>query len=135
MPRTPQDVTDAELSVLQLLWEQGPATIRHLTDRLHPGGGVSQYATVQKLLERLEEKEFVSRRRTGLAHTFEATVNREELIGRRLQSVAEKLCGGSVTPLLTHLVKTQRLTPEERAELRALIDEPEEKRTNRKGRR
>jgi predicted transcriptional regulator len=135
MARTPQDVTDAELSVLLLLWEHGPATIRQLTDRLHPGGGVSQYATVQKLLERLEEKQFVARRRTGLAHTFEATVNRDELIGRRLQSVAEKLCGGSVTPLLTHLVKTQRLSPEERAELRALIDEPEEKKTNRKGRR
>ena len=135
MARTPQDVTDAELSVLVLLWEQGPATIRQLTDRLHPGGRVSQYATVQKLLERLEEKEFVARRRTGLAHTFEATVNREELIGRRLRSVAEKLCGGSVTPLLTHLVRTQRLTPEERTELRALIDELDDKGRDRKGRR
>ena len=48
---------------------------------------------------------------------------RDELIGRRLQDVAEKLCGGSLTPLLTHLVRTRRLSARERQELRDLIDE------------
>src|SRR5262249_13780459 len=48
---------------------------------------------------------------------------RSELIGRRLQDVAEKLCGGSLTPLLTHLVRTRRLSPRERRELGDLIDE------------
>ena len=126
MARTPQDVTDAELSVLQVLWDAGPATIRQLTDRLYPGGGPAQYATVQKLLDRLEAKECVRRRRTGPAHTFAAAVGRDDLIGRRLRSVAEQLCDGSLTPLLTHLVRAQRLTPRERAELRALIDEADD---------
>src|SRR5262245_61909464 len=127
MARTPQDVTDAELAVLEALWAQGPATIRLLVDRLYPGGGVSKYATVQKLLERLEEARCVARRRGAGAHSFEAIVDRDTLIGRRLRSVAEKLCGGSVTPLLTHLVRTQRLSARDRAELRALIDEMDEK--------
>jgi len=39
MARTPQDVTDAELAVLQVLWDQGPCTRRLLTDQLYPGGG------------------------------------------------------------------------------------------------
>jgi len=134
MARTPRDVTDAELAVLQLLWEHGPATIRQLTDRLYPGGGTSKYATVQKLLDRLEEKRYVRCRRAAAAHTFEAAVDRDELIGRKLRTVAEKLCGGSVTPLFTHLVRTQSLTPEQRAELRALIDELDDKGKN-KGRR
>src|SRR5436309_1856192 len=51
MARTPKDVTDAELRVLQALWELGPSTIRQLTDRLHPGGGPARYATVQVLLK------------------------------------------------------------------------------------
>ncbi len=122
MARTPRDVTDAELGVLQALWDGGPMTIRQLTDRLYPGGGTAQYATVQKLLERLEAKECVSRERTAGAHVFGAALGREELIGRRLQDVAEKLCGGSITPLLTHLVRTRRLTARERRELRDLID-------------
>jgi predicted transcriptional regulator len=54
-------------------------------------------------------------------------VNRDELIGRRLRSLAEQLCGGSLTPLLTHLVKTRRLSARERDELRALIESPDAK--------
>jgi len=123
MARTPQDVTDAELAVLQVLWDGGPATIRQLTDVLYPGGGAAQYGTVQKLLDRLESKGCVRRDRTPAAHTFSAAIAREDLIGRRLQDVAEKLCGGSLTPLLTHLVKARRLSPRERQDLRDLIDE------------
>ncbi len=133
MARTPQDVTDMELAVLQQLWDHGPRTIRQLTEALYPGGGTPQYATVQKLLERLESKQFVGRDRSVAAHTFVAVVAREELIGRRLQEMAEKLCGGSLTPLLTHLVRTRRLSPAERQELRHLIDESDDK-GNRKGR-
>jgi BlaI family transcriptional regulator, penicillinase repressor len=123
MARTPQDVTDAELAVLQVLWEQGPCTIRQLTDRLYPEGRAAQYATVQKLLERLEDKGCVQRDRGTAVHVFAAALERGELIGRRLQSVAEKLCGGSLTPLLTHLVQSQKLSAAERQELRDLIDE------------
>jgi predicted transcriptional regulator len=127
MARTPRDVTDAELAVLQVLWDRGPATIRQLTDALYPGGGTSHYATVQKLLERLEVKGHVARDRRAPAHTFAAAVGREELIGRRLEDVAAKLCGGSLTPLLTHLVRARRLSARERQELRALIDELDRK--------
>jgi len=123
MARTPQDVTDTELALLQVLWDNGPATIRQLTDVLYPGGGAAQYATVQKLLERLEGKGCIRRQRMSPAHVFTAAIAREDLIGRRLRDMAEKLCGGSLTPLLTHLVRTKGLTNRERQELRALIDE------------
>lgn len=125
MARTPQDVTDTELAILQQLWDHGGRTIRQLTDALYPGGTTAQYATVQKLLERLEEKLLVHRDRGGPAHVFTAAIGREDLIGRRLQDVAEKLCGGSLTPLLTHLVKARRLSPRERQELRDLIEADE----------
>lgn len=133
MARTPQDVTDTELALLQILWDSGPATIRQLTDVLYPGGGASQYATVQKLLERLEAKSCVQRDRTPPAHTFTAVIARADLIDRRLRDMAEKLCGGSLTPLLTHLVRTKGLTSRERQELRDLIDELDSKRKGKKG--
>lgn len=135
MARTPQDVTDTELAMLQVLWDSGPATIRRLTEVLYPGGGASHYATVQKLLDRLEAKGFVTRDRAPAAHTFAAAVGRDELIGRRLQDVAEKLCGGSLTPLLTHLVRNRRLNARQRQELRALIDELDEPDKGKKGSR
>ena len=125
MPRTPQDVTDAELAILEVLWSEGESTIRLLTDRLYPNGSAAHYATVQKLLERLEAKGYVERRRQATAHVFVAAVPREELLGRRLQATAEKLCGGSLTPLIMHLVRTNKLSARERQDLRALIDELE----------
>ena len=118
-----QDLPDAELAVLQALWGRGPATIRQLTDLLYPRGTDAHYATVQKLLERLEAKGCVRRDRSSWAHVFQAAIDRDELIGRRLEAVAEKLCGGSLTPLLTNLVRSKRLTPRERREIRKLFDE------------
>jgi predicted transcriptional regulator len=126
MARTPQDVTDAELAVLQVLWEQGPLPIRRLTEALYPEGKTAQYATVQKLLERLEAKDCVARDRALAVHVFAATINRDELLGRRLRQVADKLCGGSWTPLLTHLVQADQLSAKERQALRQLIHDLEQ---------
>src|SRR5262249_32470573 len=123
MAQTPRDVTDKELEVLHVLWERGPATIRQITEVLYPEGRTSQYATVQKLLERLEAEGHVRRDRSTVVHTFSARLGRDELIGRRLQSVAEQLCGGSLTPLLTHLVQAKKLSARQRQELRDLIDQ------------
>ena len=131
MSRTAQDVTDAELAVLQVLWARGRETIRHLTDVLYPNGTGVHYATVQKLLERLEHKGYVGRDRSTHAHRFYAETDRDtlvnRLVGQRLRVMAEKLCGGMMAPLLTHLVRAEALTPEERRELRNLIDELDRK--------
>jgi BlaI family penicillinase repressor len=123
MPRTPQDVTDAELGVLQVLWEKGPCSRREIADALYGSVGPAQYATVQKLLERLQDKGHVAREsRTGPLR-FRATLGRDQLIGQRLLDVADKLCGGSVTPLLMNLVQAKRLTERELRELRDYLAE------------
>jgi predicted transcriptional regulator len=123
MARTPQDVTDAELAVLQVLWEKGPATRRQITDAIYPGGGPAHYTTVQKLLERLADKGYVARESGGAVLRFTATVAREELISRRLRDVAEKLCGGSLTPLLMNLVRSEPLSADELRQLQDLVKE------------
>jgi BlaI family transcriptional regulator, penicillinase repressor len=122
-PSTP-NVTDAELRVLHALWDLGACTIRKLTDHLYPGGGQSSYATVQKLLDRLEEAGCVARDRSAMTHIFVAAVSRDDFIGGQLRVVADRLCGGSVTPLLTHLLKTEALSDDERKELRKLLTAP-----------
>jgi predicted transcriptional regulator len=125
MARAPQDVTDAELAVLEVLWRRGSATVREIAEELYAGCNPSQHATVQKLLERLEGKQCVERNRGNWPHTFNATIEREELIGRKLQQTADRLCEGSVQPLLMHLVKAGRLSAEERRNLRELLDQLE----------
>jgi BlaI family penicillinase repressor len=121
--RPAEDVTDTELAMLQVLWERGEATRRQVADALYPGGGESHYATVQKLLERLERKEFVRHdRREGIL-VFTAAVDRDEFIRRRLQGLAEKLCGGAMAPLVMNLVRSQPLSAAEVEELYAFLRE------------
>jgi BlaI family penicillinase repressor len=123
MDPLPPDVTEAELAVLQVLWEQGTATIRQITDVLYPGGTAAQYGTVQKLLERLEGKDCIRRDRSTWPHCFTASADRETIIGRRLRAMADKLCGGSMTPLLLHLLKAEQFSTAERQELRAFLEQ------------
>ncbi len=125
MKRSAQDITAAELAVLEFLWKGGATAIRPIASALYPGGSASAYATVQKLLERLEAKGFVRRDRSGRVHVFSPAVNRDTLIGRWLRSLADKFCKGSLSPLLTHLVKIGRLTAEERRDLRNWLEESE----------
>jgi BlaI family penicillinase repressor len=123
MPRPAQDVTDAELAILQVLWDRGQASVRELTEQLYSPYSSSQHATVQKLLERLEAKDCVRRNRDTWPHMFEAAIARGDLIDRKLQQTADKLCDGSIQPLLTHLVKGARLSAQQRQSLRTLLDE------------
>lgn len=115
-------VTDAELRVLDALWRLGPAPIRRLTDDLYPHGGAAHYATVQKLLERLEAENCVSRDRSAMTHVFAAAVSRDDLIGGQLRALADRMCGGSLAPLLTQLISTDALSADDRRELRKLLD-------------
>ncbi len=121
MPRPTQDVTEAELAVLEVLWDQGPSSRRQIADVLYPGGKTAQYTTVQKLLERLQAKGHVVDRAAKPVRTFEATISRDALISRRLLDVADKLCDGSVTPLLMNLVRAKQLSERELQELRDLV--------------
>lgn len=127
MPKKSRDVTDAELAVLQVLWKHKAATIREITDLLYPEGDASEYATVKKLLARLEVKACVSRDDSQKVHVFQAAIERDDLIGRRLQEVADSLCDGSWSPLLTHFVNADGLSRKQQRMLESLIDELEEK--------
>jgi predicted transcriptional regulator len=123
MARTPKDVTDAELAVLQVVWDRGPSTTRQLTEVVYPKDVDTQYSTVKRLLARLESKGYVRRDRSQPVHVFDAVVNRDQLVGRRLQALAESLCDGSISPLLTHLAKSESLTDEQQQSLLDLIRE------------
>jgi BlaI family transcriptional regulator, penicillinase repressor len=116
-------ITEYELAVMDVLWDRGPATIREITEAVYQASSPAAYATVQKLLERLERKGCVRRDRSQFAHRFRAKVQRTELIGQALTDLAKKLCGGSLTPLLMHLAESTPLSAADRLTLRKLIDE------------
>lgn len=126
MRRKEQDVTAAELAILQVLWEEGSVPVRRLIDRLYPSGGASAHPTVQKLLERLEDKTYIKRDRSGPVQVISARISRQALIEHGLKSVADRLCGGSLISLLSYLVEPLKLPAKERQALRDLLTQLDE---------
>ncbi len=116
-------VVDAELAVLEVLWDRGESTTPELVEVLYPEARDSGRATVQKFLERLESKELVLRDRSNRRHRFSATVTRTELAGQQLEQLTDRFSDGLLSPLLNHFVANRRLSAKERRELRRILDE------------
>jgi predicted transcriptional regulator len=114
-------ITDGELLILQVLWERGEATIRDIAAALYEEVTDSKLASAKKLLERLIAKGCVERDRTERAHRFRPLVSHEEFLRSRLQALADRLCDGSLLPMVTTLLRSRTLSRGERDQLRTLI--------------
>ena len=116
-------LANAELAVMELLWERGSLTARAIREALYADAGKAQHGTVQRLLQRLEDKGFVVRDRDLPVHVFGPTITREAYAGGQLETLADKLTGGSIAPLLTHLIEQHRISGDEIERLRQILDE------------
>src|SRR5262249_48881290 len=128
MARVAREITDTELSLLNELWQRPSATVQELTEALYDNTAPALLATVRKLLDRLEAEGCVSRDRTKWPPHYSAVLKREDLAGKRLQEAADELFDGDLAPLLTHLVRSQKLTAKDREDLRKMLDELDGKR-------
>jgi predicted transcriptional regulator len=123
MPRDRAPVSDAELEVLKVLWAAGPQPVRDVVAALKKQRRRLAYNTVLTLLSRLRDKGYVAADRRDTAHLFRPVVTREELIGSSLAAIADRICDGTASPLVQALVRGQRFTPSEIAELRKMLDD------------
>lgn len=117
------DLGTAELEVLKALWDLGEGTVRDVLRHFHERGRRVAYTTVQTLLTRLEQKKFVRSDKSGLAFVYRAAVTRERITRRRLHRLVEQLYDGAAGPLVLQLMRSEKFTQQEIAELQALIEE------------
>ena len=120
-------ISEAELAVLKLLWEQGPSTVRAVHEILRQQNRPWAYTTVLTLMSRLRDKGYVdvSSQRKGTAHVFRPTVSKHKLLKHRLHDLAEQICDGAASPLVHALVDSRQLSVEDIARLRTLLDQLE----------
>ena len=119
-------IANAEMAVMNLLWGSDLLTARELREKLYPDAGKAQHGTVQRLLQRLEDKGYVERDRSLPVHFFSAALSRQTYAGTQLESLAETLTAGSFAPLITHLVEQKKISRGEIDRIRAILDEEEE---------
>ena len=117
-------LANAELAIMDLLWQNdGPITARQIREQLYPDTTKPQHGTVQRLLQRLEDKGYVERDRNLSVHLFAAAISRNTYAGNQLESLTARLTGGSLAPLITHLVEEKKISREEINRIRAILDE------------
>jgi BlaI family penicillinase repressor len=113
-------LTKLELRIMETLWGKGPCSIRELLEAF-PMDDRLAYTTVQTVVYRLEEKNAVRRTsKFGNAHVFEAVVSRDSAQHRMIDDLVA-LFGGRRLPIVTHLIESGKLSPEELREARAAL--------------
>jgi BlaI family penicillinase repressor len=111
--------TDAELSILRVLWHHGPSTVRRITEVL---GRDTGYTTALKLLQIMMEKGLVRRDETERTHVYDAAYTERETQRQLVSDLLDRAFGGSAATLVLQALAARRATPEELAEIRKLID-------------
>ena len=122
MAQREYDLGAAELEVLKVLWDEGPATVREVLNHLRARGRRLAYTTVLTTLTRLEQKGFVTNDKSGLAYVYRARVTRQRFSRSRVKALVQQLYDGAAGPVVLELIRTERLTPDEIEELQKLID-------------
>jgi BlaI family penicillinase repressor len=127
MATSAPSVSDAELEVLKVLWDTGPGTVREIEAQLRKRKRRWAYNTILTLLSRLRDKGHVSSDPRDTAHVFHAVTTREQLLRVGLTDLSNRVCDGITSPLVRAFVQGRRLSSQDIAELRQLLDELEKK--------
>lgn len=113
--------TDAEYRVLDVLWDEGPRTVRDVHEAVRDSWKV-RYTTVLKILQNLHAKGLVSRDDSARSHVYAALVEREWATRGFVDELSRRVFDGSAAQLAIRALSSQPATREELEELRALID-------------
>jgi predicted transcriptional regulator len=119
MKRPHRKPTDAELAILNVLWERGPSTVRQVAEVL---GREAGYTTVLKLMQIMTEKGLVTRDEASRTHVYAAAYSEGQTQRQLVSDLLERAFGGSAAKLVFQALATNRATPEELAEIRKLLD-------------
>ena len=110
-----------QLLIMQILWERGSATAREITDAINQKEPCA-HSTVQTLLRGLEEKRAVRHEAHDRTFVFYPLVKEHEFKQSATRDVLERVFGGSVSGLVAHLLKEEKVSREEIEEIRKLIN-------------
>jgi BlaI family transcriptional regulator, penicillinase repressor len=117
-PRRP---TDAELSILRVLWTLGPSTVRDVHEQLNRRAATG-YTTVLKLLQIMTEKGLVVRDETQRAHIYEVRHSEQKTQRQLLGDLADRAFGGSAAKLVLQALSGRKTSAEELTAIRELLD-------------
>ena len=124
--------TESELSILRVLWEDGPLTVREVNQALNERGGEDTkakpigYTTTLKIMQLMAEKKLVNRDVSSRSHVYRAAVAQERTQKNLLSRFVDRAFGGSRSELVLRALGDGKATAEELEEIKQLIKKLEE---------
>lgn len=115
-------ISEAEAVVMQVLWGDHPLSADEVMARL-PGGNDWAEATVKTLLNRLLNKGAIAAEKEGRRYLYSPLVPRDAWVQEESRSLIDRLFDGRVAPLVAHFSQHRKLSTEDVAELRRLLEE------------
>ncbi|PYI82993.1 MAG: transcriptional regulator [Verrucomicrobia bacterium] len=118
-PKLPRP-TDAELSILRVLWQRGPSTVRQVQEEL---GADTGYTTVLKFFQIMTEKGLVTRNDSQRTHIYQARLSEEETQRQLVAHLLDRAFRGSAKKLVLQALSAKKASAAELDEIRKLLDE------------
>jgi predicted transcriptional regulator len=116
--------TEAELEILQILWEQGSGTVRHVNEELNRTKPTGPTTTL-KLMQIMHEKGLLTRDESVRPQVYRPRFSKEKTQGRLVSDLLRRAFDGSAAQLVLRALSTQGASAEELSEIRRLLDEME----------
>jgi BlaI family transcriptional regulator, penicillinase repressor len=111
-----------QFRIMQVLWERGKASARHITDALNRDGAIA-HSTVQTLLRKMEQKGVVAHHAEDRTFIYEPLVDEPSVTRGATRDLIERVFGGSAAGLVAYLLREERIPPKELQRIRDLIDD------------
>ena len=114
--------TNTELDVLQILWKDGPSTVRYVHDKLNEQKEAVIYTSTLKLMQVMKEKGMLDRDETNMKHVYRAAVKEEKVKGTLLGKFVDHLYEGSPSSLMLALLGNDKTSKAELQKIRDMIN-------------
>ena len=120
-------LTPAEWEIMEAIWELGGSpSVRDVMERAFPNGEKA-YTTVQTIMNTLERKGLLRRKKIGLVNFYTPTSPRDDLVRDEMSSLVSRVFDGSIPALANSLLSLDGVTLDEIQEIKELLDDKEKK--------
>lgn len=107
----PQELTRAELEIMQVLWAKGAAVVHGILDEMEEPKPA--YNTVSTIVRILEKKGFVSHKAYGKTHEYYPLVTKDDYARRYMNTVLNNFFEGSVSRMVSFFSENKAISVEE----------------------
>ena len=125
-PRPSTTLTEAELRIMEVLWNKGPATVQQVLDRL-PLKPSLAYNSVLTTVRVLEKKGYVGHEQDGRAHVYHPLLERKDATRSEIRHLVSRFFRDSHEDLVLNILEDRGLDAEELVELKKILHRSESK--------